>query len=214
MKHEIIYTNDYALIVSAEVIEKGDFCYDLYGDPGYKNYKFIVRCLRTAKDSYWNKHCKKIIAHRPLTDAIILEGVPLLPEFSKDDVDLIVKQEAEKLHDKGTHEDWDIYNQLIYEDSETIKIGYNKAKETYKYTEADLKKALLMKHNALSVDYVIDFLKKEKRPKYFDCETIYRVKSGTIQEHKDGLAGFEYYAPKTIINSEDWEELVGRYSYE
>jgi hypothetical protein len=208
MKLEIIYTNDYALIVSAEVIEKGDFCYDLYGDPGYKNYKFIVRCLRTAKDSYWNKHCKKIIAHRPLTDAPILEGVPLLPEFGESD-------KAEKL----------AYNWFVTADKKNtifdlgwvniFTAGYNKAKETYKYTEEDLKKALLMKHNALSIEYVIDFLEKEKRPKFFECETTYDCCKRYVNcKGCDATSDMLNIRMKTIINSEDWEELVGRYIYE
>jgi hypothetical protein len=40
------------------------------------------------------------------------------------------------------------------------------------------------------------------------CESVevqnqYRVKSGTIQEHKDGLAGYEYYEYKIIIPKEE-----------
>jgi thiol-disulfide isomerase/thioredoxin len=72
----------------------------------------------------------------------ILEGVILLPPL-EDEVEKIAKQEAEKLHHKGKHDDWDIYNQLVYEDTEMIKIGYNKAKENYKYTEEDIKAAYI-----------------------------------------------------------------------
>jgi hypothetical protein len=47
------------------------------------------------------------------------------------------------------------------------------------------------------------------------CESVevqnqYRVKSGTIQEHKDGLAGYEYYEYKIIIPKEEAkQEIVG-----
>jgi hypothetical protein len=34
-------------------------------------------------------------------------------------------------------------------------------------------------------------------------ESYYRVKSGTIQEHKDGIAGYEYYEYKIIIPQEE-----------
>jgi hypothetical protein len=48
------------------------------------------------------------------------------------DVEKLCKQEAEKLHDKSKHEDWDIYNCLVYEDAEMIKIGFNKAMDLMK----------------------------------------------------------------------------------
>jgi hypothetical protein len=41
-------------------------------------------------------------------------------------------------------------------------------------------------------------------------ESYYRVKSGTIQEHKDGIAGYEYYEYKIIIPKEEpKQEIVG-----
>jgi hypothetical protein len=77
MKHKIIYTNDYALTVSDEEIKdvrpyKGKYHIEKdYIINQFSNY------LTDLSD------CKLIIAHRPLSDAPILEGVPLLPEFSQ-----------------------------------------------------------------------------------------------------------------------------------
>jgi hypothetical protein len=74
MKHKIIYTDDYALIVSDEQIKdvrphKEKF----HLEKGYIINQFPTY-LTDLSD------CKLIIAHRPLTDAPILEGVPLINE--------------------------------------------------------------------------------------------------------------------------------------
>jgi hypothetical protein len=215
MKHEIIYTQDFALIVSDEEITKGDFCYDLDASPGYKNHKSIVRCLRTAKDSYWNKNCKKIIAHRPFTDAAILEGVPLLPEFDESD-------KVEKL----------AYNWFVTADKKNtifdlgwvniFTAGYNKAKETYKYTEKDLRKAFTKYAFSSTINQpyneeeleesfneFIQFL-QPKRPQYFEC----KMEQLSSNESFGLDYGSSSLKPKTIANSQNQTELIGTYYYE
>ena len=74
MKQEIIYTEHYALIVSDEQIKdvrphKGKY----HLEKGYIINQF-PNYLTDLSD------CKLIIAHKPLTDAPILEGVPLINE--------------------------------------------------------------------------------------------------------------------------------------
>jgi hypothetical protein len=74
MKQEIIYTEDYAIIVSDEKIKdvrpyKGKY----HLEKGYIINQF-PDYLTDLSD------CKLIIAHKPLTDAPILEGVPLINE--------------------------------------------------------------------------------------------------------------------------------------
>jgi len=81
-KFEIIETSDYVLAVSEEEIKKGDLCYDLDNVPSTEGR--IVKCLRTAKDTYWNKYCKKIIAYQPKNNAPELD-LPLLPEMVVED---------------------------------------------------------------------------------------------------------------------------------
>ena len=66
-------------------------------------------------------------------------------DVREDDVDKIAIEEAKKLHDKSKHEDWDIYNQVVYEDAQLIKIGYNKAK-TIQIREQALFLRWLLKH--------------------------------------------------------------------
>jgi hypothetical protein len=66
-------------------------------------------------------------------------------------------------------------------------------------------------------EFVSEQLESPQQPKMpvgFECDMIYRVKSGTIQEHKEGKAGYEYYEPKTTTNSQGLTQWVGRYIYE
>jgi len=237
MKHEIIYTDDYALIVSDEEMVEGDYAL-LKNKDYFEIQKALPSCL---KNSFRNAECwnaenrvhntghRKIIAHRPLTDAPILEGVPLLPEFSEDGelnnlVGDYIKKEVEPIIIKNSSQDYRIG---VYGGSDIgFRKGYTKAKETYRYTEENLRKAFTKyafsstsnqpyneEELEESFNKFIQSLQQSKRPKYFACETIYRVKSGTIQEHKDGLAGFEYYEPKSVTNSQNQKELVGTYIF-
>ena len=204
MKNEIIYTDDYALIVSDEHIKdvrphKGKY----HLEDGLTINKFPDYLTDLGA-------CKLIIAHRPLTDAPILEGVPLLPEFSQEDD---VVELASRTYPFGNSE----RNALI--------TGYNKAKETYKYTEEDLRKAIDMATTRRHEDTVLFFrsdeiiqsLQQPKRPKYFECEMEPKYKHiGAVK----GIygSGFRkqnlmYGLPKTITNSQGQKELVGSYIY-
>ena len=204
MKNEIIYTDDYALIVSDEHIKdvrphKGKY----HLEDGLTINKFPDYLTDLGA-------CKLIIAHRPLTDAPILEGVPLLPEFSQEDD---VVELALRTYPFGNSE----RNALI--------TGYNKAKETYKYTEEDLRKAIDMATTRRHEDTVLFFrsdeiiqsLQQPKRPKYFECEMEPKYKHiGAVK----GIygSGFRkqnlmYGLPKTITNPQGQKELVGSYTY-
>ena len=194
MKQEIIYTDGYALIVSDEQAKESDWGYIPFqgGD---------VKLVGMYYASDW----KKVIAHRPLTDAPILEGVPLLPEFKyEDDVEKI----ADILKVGATYKD---YEHLV---KRGIIIGYNKAKETYKYTEEDLIKAIELAQTPSDydsfplIDEVIQSLQQPKRPKYFECEyQPITPNKYTTEDHLD-------VELKTITNSQGQTELVGEYNYE
>jgi hypothetical protein len=207
MKNEIIYTDDYALIVSDEHIKdvrphKGKY----HLEDGLTINKFPDYLTDLGA-------CKLIIAHRPLTDAPILEGVPLLPEFSQEDA---VVELALRTYPFGNSE----RNALI--------TGYNKAKETYKYTEDDLiavwniafEEGVSLDdeiNDPVSFKDVIQSLQQPKRPKYFECEMEPKYKHiGAVK----GIygSGFRkqnlmYGLPKTITNSQGQKELVGSYTY-
>ena len=204
MKNEIIYTDDYALIVSDEHIKdvrphKGKY----HLEDGLTINKFPDYLTDLGA-------CKLIIAHRPLTDAPILEGVPLLPGFSQEDD---VVELALRTYPFGNSE----RNALI--------TGYNKAKETYKYTEEDLRKAIDMATTRRHEDTVLFFrsdeiiqsLQQPKRPKYFECEMEPKYKHiGAVK----GIygSGFRkqnlmYGLPKITTNLQGQTELVGSYTY-
>jgi hypothetical protein len=207
MKNEIIYTDDYALIVSDEHItdvrpHKGKY----HLEDGLTINKFPDYLTDLGA-------CKLIIAHRPLGDAPILGGVPLLTEFSKEDD---VAELALRTYPFGNSE----RNALI--------TGYNKAKETYKYTEDDLTAVWNIAFNeGMSLDDeindpvsfkdVIKSLQQPKRPKYFECEMEPKYKHiGAVK----GIygSGFRkqnlmYGLPKTITNPQGQTELVGSYTY-
>ncbi len=211
MKHEIIYTDDYALIVSDEHIKDvRPFIGQYHLEGGLTINKFPNYLTDLGV-------CKLIIAHRPLTDVPILEGVPLLPEFSEDSIlnNLVgdyIKKEVEPIISKNSSQDYRIG---AYGGSDIgFRKGYNKAKETYKYTEEDILDAWeLGASEGLPLtrekkDKLIKSLQQPKRPKYFECE----MEDTFLLKNRKG--GNTIMAkPKTITNSERQTELVGEYIY-
>jgi hypothetical protein len=205
MKQEIIYTEDYAIIVSDEKIKdvrpyKGKY----HIEKGYIINQF-PNYLTDLSD------CKLIIAHKPLTDAPILEGVPLLPPFSRCQEDGA---------ENAVMEFKQLYGSLGATDYElsAFSKGYNKAKETYKYTEEDLRKAIEMaitskyeyKLEFYNQNEIIQSLQQPKRPKYFECEMELLPCNESF--------GLDYGSfnleLKTITNSQNQTELIGTYYYE
>jgi hypothetical protein len=206
MKHEIIYTEHYALIVSDEEIKEKDWFF---------NGEHVLQASRITDiiidtEGQWSeiKTSKKVIAHRPLEDAPILEGVPLLPEFNKKD-DVEKKSRDFVKYVGGSQE-----QRLAFID------GYLEAKETYKYTVDDMiacwKYASMDKHQIIGDqigDHYLSFiqsLQQPKRPKCFECEME--------QLPSNESFGLDYGSfnlkPKTITNSQNQTELVGEYIYE
>jgi hypothetical protein len=191
MKVEIIYTEQYALIVSDE-------------KPLYDHYYFNVSVLavRTGTDDsdYTEEHLKKVIGHRPLKDAPILEGVPLMPKFTQEDD--VERKSRDFVKEIGGSQD----QRLAFVD------GYLEAKETYKYTEEDLRKVIEASRDIRYVTYSEDELIQSlqtKRLKYFKCEMEQLPSNESF-----GLDyGSSNLKPKTITNSQGQTELVGEYIY-
>ena len=207
MKHEIFYTKDYALIVSDEKIEKYDYVFNPI-------YKTLYQWIENADIHFDRIDAKKVIAHRPLTDAPILEGVPLLPEFSQEDSnkELYFQKQVMNPYTTGG-QSYTAYEKGFID-------GYNKAKETYKYTEEDLRRLVNSVTEFLShhepdefndwFEAKIQILQQPKRPKYFECEIV------TVEPYKDKMGNIrsEKTFPKTTTNSQGQTELVGEYIYE
>jgi hypothetical protein len=205
MKHEIIYTDDCALIV----IE--------LTSPGKEGQVFLTKENIIHTVVGWNYGDRVIIGHRPFTDAAILEGVPLLPEFSQEeDVKKISEKQFYLEMESPLFEELGVTKKvqkaiLIGVLQGTFTRGYNKAKETYKYTEEDIQKAfiageerIINKPNSSELDdftIFIQSLQQPKRPKYFESEEeIYMY---SVNE--------DVMIPKTITNSQGQTVLVGKY---
>jgi hypothetical protein len=209
MKHEIIYTDDYALIVSDEQIKdvrphKGKF----HLEKGYIINQFPTYLTDLTE-------CKLIIAHRPLTDAPILEGVPFLPEFSQDnDVEDLAKDVFPYLGPERVKSEQNRHTDIL---RCGFKAGYNKAKETYKFAEDDLRKVIEASRDIRYVTYseeeIIQSIQQPKLPQYFECkeqkDCPYDFTSRCTMDRCDCKTKL-----KTTTNVQGYTELVGDYIYE
>lgn len=211
MKYEIIYTEDCALIVSDEEIKPGDFNVPSDCNKSSDISRTSEEDLSIVNDKF--NGYKKIIGHRPFTSAAILEGIPMLPQFSKEKSVVSIAEEILLSHPDFKAEGFSEYQNGRFNG---IIDGFNKAKETYKFTEEDLETAMLkiseyllesiennkVPNSGEKVDEIIQSLQQPKLPKYFQIEMLCYVNPE-----------FNEY-PKTITNSEGQTELVGEYIYE
>lgn len=117
MKHNIIKTDNYLLVVDDSEIKEGDYT--------YHHIKGIYTAV--VDGGYTNQ--KKIIAHLPLNNSPILQGVDLLPPLEDN---VIGKPMYDYVNEKHNQD-----RCMGFID------GYNKAKEKYKFTEEDMRKAFL-----------------------------------------------------------------------
>jgi hypothetical protein len=211
MRYEIIYTEDCALIVSDEEIKPGDFNVPSDCNKSSDISRTSEEDLVIVNDKF--NGYKKIIGHRPFTNAAILEGVPMLPQFSKEKSVVSIAEEILLSHPDFKAEGFSEYQNGRFNG---IIDGFNKAKETYKFTEEDLETAMLkiseyllesiennkVPNSGEKVDEIIQSLQQPKLPKYFQIEMLCYVNPE-----------FNEY-PKTITNSEGQTELVGECIYE
>ena len=203
MKQNIIKTDNYLLIISDEEIKENDFFYDL--DTNYLKIK------QSWENSHLDFNSKKIIAHLPLNNSPILEGVDLLPPL---------EDEVEKLSADYT-EEWCGKRKVDVYIHDAFKGGYNKAKEKYKYTEEDMRKVCIMYAQWVTggtpslriaqnpderFEQIIQSLQQPKYPIGFECEMVTRVFDVYPQTIN--------HIPKTTTNSQGQTQLVGRYIYE
>jgi hypothetical protein len=131
MTHPIIKTDNYILITSDEEIKAGDWYLDTTIDVVFKNDKMFLNGV-----GY-----KKVIAHLPLNNSSILEGVPLLPALPNEEIDLATQE----------------YPFLFIE-------GYKKAKEKYKFTEDDVIKIVeKSRETGLTAEFLMLSFKQPKK---------------------------------------------------
>ncbi len=196
MKKEIVYTDNYLLVV------------DNLSRPAKEGETFLSKEGFIHTNTGYNYGDKLIIAHLPLSDAPIIEGVPLLPPLSNGDyIEELSKNEV-GWYDKNDDKDIVLF----------IK-GYNKAKEKYKYTEEDVRRAIEMgteiKGDGIddmffTDDEIIERLQQPSRPTHFECE-IDNILSFNWDDGIDAIVNDNFGNPKTKTNSQGQIELAGKY---
>ena len=171
MTHKLIKTDNYLLVVDDSLTVGKGYALNT-------SYKLLLKYNTDQHLLYANDIVKKIIAHLPLNGSPILEGVPLLPPYSRhqeDGIDDAVIRFKESWIKLG------VTDFALSAFSE----GYNKAREKYKYTEEDLRKALLIKHDGLDIEYVMNRI--NRYPAEFECEMEYYYHSSPKYYHDAGF---------------------------
>ena len=201
MKKEIVYTDEYALILSDEQIKDAR--------SHWRKWHLEDNSIINQFPTYLTDltQCKLIIAHLPLSDAPMLEGVPLLPPLPQgDNVEELAKHHFRKSE----------YEIQLRE--EAYIAGYNKAKEKYKYTEADLEIAmnwLFETKGRKGLEDLIERLNQPSRPTHFECGMLCGRCSAFDDEcwsAKECTRGYDYPdIMRTTTNSQGQIELVGKY---
>jgi hypothetical protein len=207
MTHPIIKTDNYLLVVDESEIKDDVWHLD---NGVIKKWKGNLHSNRLTS--------KKIIYHLPLNNAPILEGVPLLPPL-EDEVDSWITNTIGNLKDEHTKKTAAI----------SLKGGYNKAKEEYKYTEEDLAKlfyvgvqlginqelAVSSNKSLQDEDAVLKkCIKSLQQPKYpvaFECEMVTPYTDGYADDRVRRFYGVP--EAKTITNSQGLTQVVGKYIY-
>jgi hypothetical protein len=208
MTHKIIQTENYLLIVDDSEIKEGDYYLFTWGGE-----QDIQRFQNQEEDKIKHQRlyetaCKKIIAHLPLNNSPILDGVDLLPPLEDDEV--------EKLAYK--------YNPVMKLDNEFIrsafKAGYNKAKEKYNKNLIDWIDNISNSIFALQASQIelkmleqfknkVQSLQQTKIPIGFECE---------IKKTEGRLMVIppckHCIKPKTITNSQGINQWVGKYIFD
>jgi hypothetical protein len=193
MQHKLIKTENYLLVVDDSGIKAGDWCLDLGTNK-------IFKAGLSVGDEY-KELFKKIIAHLPLNNSPLLEGVPLLPPL-EDEIEKLAKEE------------------ILYNDQKRAwwKQGYNKAKEKYKYTEEDLFMLAAKVVNDIAKNRYNTHWNMFTTPKMIAEEFIQQPKMPVGFESEDEVymhsINGDTMKPKTITNSQGQTQLVGTYIYE
>jgi len=165
MTHKLIKTQNYLLVVDDSEIKEGDTIYeDMSGIFSPYEKGDVV------------ENPKKIIAHLPLNGAPILEGVDLLPPYSRHQEDGLDELAQEWVFDINGHK-WSNNDDTGGDNYGSFKAGYNKAREKYKYTEEDIRKAITMARDLedwqdLVWEYEYDDIIQSlhQYPTEFECE--------------------------------------------
>ena len=206
MKHNIIKTDNYLLVVDESEIKVGTWYYVPRTNKAYK-------CQYDPTELEMEKRfgVRKVIAHLPLNGSPILEDVDLLPPLEEDDVEKLA------LTIFPRHENWTLNSDNA--DKRPIWIdGYNKAKEKYKYTEEDMYMLA-----AFVTDFIAgrkgDFMTttpKNVADKFIQSLSQPKMPIGFVWYHNyvPTMLGEHIAEPKTTTTPEGHTQWVGTYTYE
>jgi hypothetical protein len=204
MTYNIIKTDNYLLVVDDSEIKEGDYyLFNWYAEKDIQKFTYVQYSDREKNKYLYEQSCKKIIAHLPLKNSPILEGVDLLPPIEDDGCkDLFYSKQVMNPYSKES-QSYTAYEKGFID-------GYNKAKEKYKYTEEDIRKAIDMARmnydeegftiNAFTEYEIIKSLQQPKMPVGFEFEINNPMFALTIE-------------PKTTTNSQSQTVWVGKYIF-
>jgi len=171
----------------------------------------------TIKDLHW-----KIIAHLPLNDSPALEGVPLLPAIEiGNDFNPINEYDKEYLSSL-TFDGKSFVSDVLL----ATRLGYNRAREKYKFTEEDMINFACKVYNEnyhkdasflTTAETLIKSFSQPKSPTHFEFEMEDGF-SKNNDEYIDELgAKGNYYTHlkviKTTTNSQGQQVACGKYIY-
>jgi hypothetical protein len=229
MTHNIIKTDNYLLVVDDSEIKEGNYFFFKEGivTKVYKSdsVEQKVSIENFEHDRVFNyKKCKKIIAHLPLNNSPALQGVDLLPPL-EDEVEKLAEEFKSSYKKVGVTD---------YEVSSFI-VGYNKAKEKYKFTEEDIVHLLhktarkyfqegreYKGHMAIAGDplhgvrrELINMVQSlHQYPKEFECEMDLMYQSESLASASGfSLDTKDIYTTKITTTSDCLIQWVGRYIY-
>jgi hypothetical protein len=90
MKHKIIKTENYLLIVDDSEIKEGNTYIRI-------DTELLFSSLKGSNPHIVEKYCKKILAHLPLNNSPILDGVDLLPLLEQPKMPIEFECEMEEI---------------------------------------------------------------------------------------------------------------------
>lgn len=234
MEYKVIKTDNYLFAVEDKDFNKGSKVLLLRSDSldAYVCHRELICIVKEDTGSYLQVEeyshigirkdlCKKILAHLPLNGAPYLDGTDVLPPNWRDNGE---EGDIEELANKLT-------NHLTFpeERREGIVLGYNIAKEKYKYTEEEYNRLLSFvkkihdegydpydsAHHLQVQKYANEakqIIQSLQQPEVvFECEMKQRFE-GDKSKRENPYNGV-YYTPKTITNAEGRKEWVGKYIY-
>jgi hypothetical protein len=204
MTHKLIKTDNYLLVVDDSGIKVGDYWHYIgeLGNPILNNLPTTWFDKLHDKNKY-----KKVTAHLPLNGSPILEGVPLLPPYSR--------HQEDGLDDAvmSFKESWVNLGVTDYELS-AFSEGYNKAREKYKYTDEDMRKAIDMARLQGPESFLVKYREEEiiqslhQYPTEFECEMV----DFTVTKEVDYSITYSEHEPKPkTITTAQGKQWVGKY---